>query len=79
MNSKLMQYSHLWDGTEPGWVLVLHAAQDGISEDSMSIYNELTQMALIIEDDILAREVRSQMLAAGIRTIVNVSRVDFVP
>lgn len=80
MNLNLMQYSYLWDGTEPGWVLVLHHATQGeSSEDTMSIYNELTRMALIIEDDTVAREIQSQMLAAGIRTISSVPRIDFVP
>lgn len=67
MEDRLQQYCYLWDGSEPYWVL-LNTAKDRIEGDYL-IFNEQSQTAKIIEDDILSEAVIGRMLDAGVRVV----------
>jgi hypothetical protein len=63
MTVGLEDYSYLWDGSEPVWVLYV------TGEDRYVPYNEETQMALIIEDDDEFQQVTDRMKASGVRIV----------
>ncbi|MBF5034036.1 hypothetical protein IRY44_30210 [Micromonospora sp. ANENR4] len=55
--ASLGPYAHLWDGSDPDWIILSTDADD----DAGSPYNRRTGMVELICDDLLA--------AAGLRTM----------
>jgi len=64
MQEQVQKYQYLWDGSEPQWAL-LSAGNDA----RYLIVDTESKMAMIIEDDVLARQVIERMLAAGVRVV----------
>jgi len=64
------EYRFLWDGTDPGWVLI----RDPVSTDRHSIYNTLKQIAMLIEDDSIHAAVCARMMASGCEVLNDLPR-----
>jgi hypothetical protein len=60
------QHKYLWDGSDPGWVLVRVVVDD---EPFFAIEHEPTNTGLIIEDDAAYSEIIQRMQEAGVRII----------
>jgi hypothetical protein len=64
------EHSHLWDGSDPDWVLFrLGPESDGDDAAGFIIINRRTSLGLIVEDDGLKQEIVSRMLRAGVPVI----------
>lgn len=67
---RLQDYAHLWDGTEPGWVLwYVKAAEDSGDVRNWSVFNVQSKMALVIEDDALFQEVVGELHRRGVEVV----------
>ncbi|HAP75337.1 MAG TPA: hypothetical protein DCR14_04575 [Acidimicrobiaceae bacterium] len=62
------QYSYLWDGSEPGWVIWQLPGRNDETGRRL-IFNLVDHTALIIEDDELAEAVLAEMVEHGCPTI----------
>jgi hypothetical protein len=61
-------YAYLWDGSEPGWVLV--QLDSAVHEaERLAIVHAPTRSALLIEDDEVRRDVTQRMLLAGVKRV----------
>ena len=65
MSDELGEYKYLWDGSEKGWVLI--EAPDAPGE--YGVFNELTSVALLIDDDEINRRVTLRMKAMGCKVL----------
>ncbi len=65
----LDDFAYLWDGSEPGWVLWQLGEVERATTTATSIFNRITKMALVIEDDDLARDLIRQMKLNGAEVI----------
>lgn len=64
-------HSYLWDGSEDGWILV----EDILSQGGVmmySIYNKLSRMALILEDDCENAYCVEMMIASGVEIVKSI-------
>lgn len=57
----ISEYQYLWDGSEEGWGLC-RCADDEEGNLEFIIFNSITSMALIIEDDVEYHLVQAEML-----------------
>ena len=64
----LADSAYLWDGSDPGWVLWRLGGADG-RPPSFSIFNRITKLALVIEDDEEAQRVMDAMASNGVDVI----------
>jgi hypothetical protein len=71
----LAEYRNLWDGSEPGWVLV-RSAED---PDSFLIYNERTRFGWLVEDDDKQKRVVERMLREKVPVLDQIPPGDFDP
>jgi hypothetical protein len=79
MTDELKTLAHLWDGRDPGWVLVRDATGAGDSPaTSAHIYNTRTREVLLIEDDETARKVRERMLLEKVTLLDDFPPGDFI-
>ena len=60
-------FGYLWDGTEEGWVLVR-------GRGLPTIFNRVTRMALVVEDDDLWASVVQQMIERGAEVLEELPR-----
>jgi hypothetical protein len=66
----VVDFAYLWDGSEPGWVLVHVNADEPEAEPAFSIFNELSHLGLLIcEDDELWAAVIDRMRRQGVEII----------
>lgn len=65
MTTNLKSYEYLWDGSEPGWVLLRESNENG-EEIGYAVFNRRTAMMLIIEDNFDHAAVVEQMLKAKV-------------
>ena len=63
--SDLADHAYLWDGSEPGWCLVLVDSDKSLGTAPFAIYNRKHAHALIIEDGEIYAQVIERMLAEG--------------
>ncbi len=64
MASAQTNYEYLWDGSQGSWLLV-DVGHNARIED-LIVVNAVTKVALIIEDDGIAKAVVQKMLDAGV-------------
>lgn len=68
MNEKIEKLRYLWDGSEPGWVLMRH--DYGPQEMSpYSIVNISTEEALLMGDNDLFLALIERLLAEGVPVV----------
>lgn len=64
------QYRHLWDGSEPNWVLIREPPSPESEPDaSFEIFNLKTYMMFVVEDQELANALSTRMLQEGVRVL----------
>jgi len=63
--NRLQEYSFLWDGSQPGWVLV----KPEPGQCNYTIYNTETKMFLVIEISADYEWVCFEMLQRGVRVV----------
>ena len=73
--STLADYQYLWDGTDPGWMLV--SSDDRDAEASHVIYNKQRKMILMVDDAAASRAIVEQMLAKGVEILSEILKTDF--
>ncbi len=59
MPKDLESFAHLWDGSEPGWVLLKRS-------HGLLAYNRINQVALLIDNDELNARVCDRMKDEGV-------------
>jgi hypothetical protein len=65
MPEKIEQYAYLWDGTQPGWVLLRAPELLG----GFSIYNKLNKVLLHLDDEKTNLMLCEQMKSIGCEVI----------
>ncbi|MEU6972939.1 hypothetical protein AB0A71_35540 [Kitasatospora aureofaciens] len=55
------EYAYLWDGSEPGWILCT-----GKIVDIPTIFNRITRVMLVVEDNDEWRALTEVMLSHGV-------------
>lgn len=65
------EFEHLWDGSSNDWVLLHVNAKNPQEEPRYMIVNTVTRRALLISDNDLYAEVKSEMLRHGVRIVSN--------
>ena len=71
----LAEYRNLWNGSEPGWVLV----RDAEHPDRFIIYNERTRFGWLIEDEDKKARVVERMLREKVPVLDQIPPGDFDP
>jgi len=61
MPAEINEYAYLWDGSEPGWILCR-----GKIVDIPTIFNRITRMIVLMEDNDEWRAVTDNMLSHGV-------------
>jgi hypothetical protein len=63
-------FAYLWDGSEPGWVLVHVNADEPEAEPAFIIFNKLSHLGVLIcEDDELRAAVIDRIRRQGVEII----------
>jgi hypothetical protein len=62
-------FAYLWDGSEPGWVLVNRNADEPEAEPGFLIFNKLSHLCLLICEDELWAAVIDRMRRQGVEII----------
>jgi hypothetical protein len=80
MTNDIDKFRYLWDGSEPGWVLVRLETETGRGPgDPAYIYNTRKRVALLIDDEELADRVRQKMLMENVLILDTVPPGEYVP
>ncbi len=67
---KIQEFSNLWDDSEPGWVVLK------LDEYDYSIFNKITKMYCLIEDEDLNNQVAAMMIMQGTEVIDDKCEID---
>ena len=67
---KIQEFSNLWDDSEPGWVVLK------LDEYDYSIFNKITKMYCLIEDEDLNNQVAAMMIMQGTEVIDEKGEID---
>lgn len=67
---KIQEFSNLWDDSEPGWVVLK------LDEYDYSIFNKITKMYCLIEDEDLNNQVAAMMIMQGTEVIDDKGEID---
>ncbi len=67
--AELESFSYLWDGSEPGWI-VLKDKYD------YTIFNKETQMALLMEDEDLNNRLAAMMILSGCEVVTGKRKIN---
>ena len=73
--NELSEYEYLWDGSDPGWVLV--AEDDAEPGVKFVIYNKKRKTMLLIEDASVSKAVNERMLSIGVEILPEVPKTEF--
>jgi hypothetical protein len=75
MKDELAEYSYLWDGSSPGWVLVKDPEVSG----EFSVVHKTRHVALLIENDAISKAVCQKMLENGCEVLDGLTPGDTLP
>ena len=73
--NELSEYEYLWDGSDPGWVLV--ADDDAEPGVEFVVYNKNRKTMLVIEDASVSKVVSERMLSIGVEILPEVPKTEF--